>query len=143
MNVFAKLFMDRLEWRLEAEAFSRYEIGGEDDVPDFRVGHLVDIDLTWQPAPQSAIGVFDSAQGAAFTSRSCSVPQSSQAHTLLDKSAIPFGREGGRHPHSEQTWVVRYSETSSVLPPFLMDLYESMRLKSDHPASSPLFAMVV
>ena len=59
------------------------------------------------------------------------------------KSAIPFGREGGRHPHSEQTWVVRYSETSSVLPPFLMDLYESMRLKSDHPASSTLFAMVV
>ena len=80
---------------------------------------------------------------AAFTSRSCSVPQSSQAHALLDKSAIPFGREGGRHPHSEQTWVVRYSETSSVLPPFLMDLYESMRLKSDHPASSTLFAMVV
>ena len=34
-------------------------------------------------------------------------------------------------------------ETSSVLPPFLMDLYESMRLKSDHPASSTLFAMVV
>jgi hypothetical protein len=45
--------------------------------------------------------------------------------------------------HSEQSWVVRYSETSSVLPPFLMDLYESMRLKSDHPASSTLFAMVV
>ena len=61
MDVFAKLFKDRLVWCLEAEAFSRGEIGGEDDVLDFLVGHLVNIDLTWQPAPQSTIGVFDSA----------------------------------------------------------------------------------
>ena len=43
-------FEDRLEWRLETEAFSRREIGGEDDVLDFFVGHIVDIDLTWQPS---------------------------------------------------------------------------------------------
>ena len=54
MGVFAKLFEDRLEWRLEAEAFSRCEIAGEDDVLDFRVGHLVDIDLTWQPLSSDA-----------------------------------------------------------------------------------------
>ncbi len=61
MDVFAKLFKNCLEWCLEAEALSRCEIGGEEYVLDFRVGHLVDIDLTWQPAPQSAIGVFASA----------------------------------------------------------------------------------
>src|SRR2546430_12071464 len=30
LGVFAKLFEDRLEWRLEAETFSRREIGGYD-----------------------------------------------------------------------------------------------------------------
>ena len=44
---------------LETEAFSRREIGGEDDVLNFFVGHFVDVDLTRQPASQSAIGVFD------------------------------------------------------------------------------------
>jgi len=37
LDVFAKLFEDCLEWRLETEAFSRREIGGEDDVLDFFV----------------------------------------------------------------------------------------------------------
>jgi hypothetical protein len=46
LHVFAKLFEDRLEWRLETEAFSRREIGSEDAVLDFFVGHFVDIDLT-------------------------------------------------------------------------------------------------
>jgi len=48
--VFAKLFEYRLERRLETEAFSQREIGSEDDVLDFFVGHIVDIDLTWQPS---------------------------------------------------------------------------------------------
>jgi hypothetical protein len=49
LDVFAKLF-EGLEWRLETEAFSRREIGGEDDVLDFFVGHFVNVDLTRQPA---------------------------------------------------------------------------------------------
>ena len=61
MHVFAKLFEDRLEWRLETEAFSRRESSGEDDVLDFFVGHFVNVDLTRQPASQSAVGVFDPA----------------------------------------------------------------------------------
>ena len=47
---FAKLFEDRLERGLEAQAFSGREIGGDDDVLDFFVGHLVDLDLARQPA---------------------------------------------------------------------------------------------
>ena len=50
LHVFAKLFEDRLERGLEAQAFSGREIGGDDDVLDFFVGHLVDVDLTRQPA---------------------------------------------------------------------------------------------
>jgi hypothetical protein len=50
LQVFAELFEDRLERGLEAQAFSGREIGGDDDVLDFFVGHLVDIDLTRQPA---------------------------------------------------------------------------------------------
>ena len=40
LHVFAKLFEDRLERGLEAQAFSRREIGGDDDVLNFFVGHL-------------------------------------------------------------------------------------------------------
>ena len=61
LGVFAKLFEDRLEGRLEAETFSRREIGGYDDVLDFLIGQAIDVDVTRQPAPQAAIGVFDSA----------------------------------------------------------------------------------
>jgi hypothetical protein len=50
LHVFAKLFEDRLERGLEAQAFSGREIGGDDDVLNFFVGHLVDVDLTRQPA---------------------------------------------------------------------------------------------
>jgi hypothetical protein len=35
---------------VQTEAFSRREIGSEDDVLDFFVGHFVDIDLTRQPS---------------------------------------------------------------------------------------------
>ena len=45
LDVFAELFEDRLEWRLET-GISRREIGGEDDVLDFFVGHFVNVDLT-------------------------------------------------------------------------------------------------
>jgi hypothetical protein len=41
LGVFAKLFEDRLEWRREAETFSRREIGGYDDVLDFLVGQFL------------------------------------------------------------------------------------------------------
>ena len=50
LHVFAKLFEDRLERGLEAQALSGREIGGDDDVLDFLVGHLVNVDLTRQPA---------------------------------------------------------------------------------------------
>ena len=50
LHVIAKLFEDRLERGLEAQAFSGREIGGDNDVLDFFVGHLVDVDLTRQPA---------------------------------------------------------------------------------------------
>src|SRR5690348_16453496 len=48
--VFAKLFENCLKRSLEAKAFSGREIGGDDDVRDFLVGHFVDVDLTRQPA---------------------------------------------------------------------------------------------
>jgi hypothetical protein len=50
VNVFAKLFEDCLKRSLEAQALSGREIGGDDDVLDFLVGHFVDVDLTRQPA---------------------------------------------------------------------------------------------
>jgi Zn-dependent protease with chaperone function len=50
LHVFAKLFEDRLERGLEAQAFSGREIGGDNDVLNFFVGDLVDVDLTRQPA---------------------------------------------------------------------------------------------
>ena len=50
LHVFAKLFEDRLERGLEAQALSGREIGGDDDVLNFFVGHLVDVDLARQPA---------------------------------------------------------------------------------------------
>jgi hypothetical protein len=50
LHVFAKLFEDCLKRGLEAQAFSGREIGGDDDVLDFLVGHFVDVDLTRQPA---------------------------------------------------------------------------------------------
>jgi hypothetical protein len=50
LHVFAKLFEDCLKRSLEAQAFSGREIGGDDDVLDFLVGHFVDVDLTRQPA---------------------------------------------------------------------------------------------
>jgi hypothetical protein len=61
LNIFAKLGEDGLERGFEAEAFSRCEIGGVDDVLDFLVGDAVDVDVARQPAPESAIGVFDAA----------------------------------------------------------------------------------
>ncbi len=50
LHVFAKLFEERLERSLETQAFSGREIGGDDNVLDFLVGHLVDVHLTRQPA---------------------------------------------------------------------------------------------
>jgi hypothetical protein len=51
LHVFSKLFDDGLERGQEAEAFSWCQIGGHDDVLDFFVGHLINIDMTRQPAP--------------------------------------------------------------------------------------------
>ena len=50
LHVFAKLFEDCLKRSFEAQAFSGREIGGDDNVLDFLVGHFVDVDLTRQPA---------------------------------------------------------------------------------------------
>ena len=49
-TAFAKVFEVSLKRNLEAKAFSGREIGGDDDVLDFLVGHFVDVDLTRQPA---------------------------------------------------------------------------------------------
>src|SRR3954449_10594863 len=61
LHVFSKLFDDGLERGQEAKAFSWRQIGGHDDVLDFFVGHLINVEMTRQPAPQSAVGVFDAA----------------------------------------------------------------------------------
>jgi hypothetical protein len=50
LHVFAKLFEDRLEMGLEAQAFSGREIGGDDDLLDFLVRYLFDVYLTRQPS---------------------------------------------------------------------------------------------
>src|SRR5829696_4765182 len=50
-HVFSKLFDDGLERGQEAKAFSWRQIGGHDDVLDFFVGHLINVDMTRQPAP--------------------------------------------------------------------------------------------
>src|SRR3546814_9139078 len=80
---------------------------------------------------------------AALTSRSWTAPQSLHSHSLIPRPAIPFGLEGGRVPHSEQVWVLIRSETSRYRPPCISALYESIRLKPDHPASRTLFANLV
>src|SRR4051794_22709012 len=65
LPVFSKLFADGLERGQEAKAFSKAfswrQIGGHDDVLDFFVGHLINVEMTRQPAPSSAVGVFDAA----------------------------------------------------------------------------------
>src|SRR5215212_547618 len=61
LHVFSKLFDDGLERGQEAKAFSWRQIGGHDDVLDFFVGHLITVEMTRQPAPSSAVGVFDAA----------------------------------------------------------------------------------
>jgi hypothetical protein len=50
LNVFSKLGNQGLERRLEAEAFAGREVGGEDDLLDFLVGCLVDIQVARQPS---------------------------------------------------------------------------------------------
>ena len=51
LHVFSKLFDDGLERGQEAKAFSWRQIGGHDDVLDFFVGHLINVEMTRQPAP--------------------------------------------------------------------------------------------
>ena len=50
LNVFSKLGNQGLERRLEAEAFTGREVRGEDDLLDFLVGCLVDIQVARQPS---------------------------------------------------------------------------------------------
>jgi hypothetical protein len=81
---------------------------------------------------------------AAFTSRSWIEPHASQHHSLIPRSAIPFGREGGRLPHSEQTWEEKRSDTSRSMPPLRnRNFHDNMSLKRDQPTSSTLFAWLV
>src|SRR4051794_25187087 len=61
LPVFSKLFDDGLERGQEAKACSGPQIGGHDDILDFFVGHLINVDMMRQPAPSSAVGVFDAA----------------------------------------------------------------------------------
>jgi len=51
LHVFPKLFDDGLERGQEAKAFSWRQIGGHDDVLEFLVGHLINVEMTRQPAP--------------------------------------------------------------------------------------------
>ena len=51
LHVFSKLFDDGLERGQEAKAFSWRQIGGHDDVLEFLVGHLINVEMTRQPAP--------------------------------------------------------------------------------------------
>ncbi len=51
LHVFSKLFDDGLERGQEAKAFSWRQIGDHDDVLDFFVGHLINVEMTRQPAP--------------------------------------------------------------------------------------------
>src|SRR5271165_2940880 len=50
LNVLSKLGKQGLEWRLEPEAFTRREVGREDDLLDFLVGCPVDIEVARQPS---------------------------------------------------------------------------------------------
>ena len=52
LDVFAKLFEHRLEWRLETKAFSRREISGEDDVLIFFGSSTFQVD--WNKSPRGA-----------------------------------------------------------------------------------------
>ena len=51
LHVSSKLFDDGLERGQEAKAFSWRQIGGHDDVLEFLVGHLINVEMTRQPAP--------------------------------------------------------------------------------------------
>ena len=50
LDIFSKLGKQGLEWRLEPEAFTGREVGGEDDLLDFPVGCPVDIEVARQPS---------------------------------------------------------------------------------------------
>src|SRR5689334_12413293 len=51
LHVFSKLFADGLERGQEAKALPGRQIGGHDDVLEFLVGHLINVEMTRQPAP--------------------------------------------------------------------------------------------
>src|SRR5271163_1355497 len=50
LHILSKLGKQGLEWRLEPEAFTGGEVGGDDDLLDFPVGCLVDIEVARQPS---------------------------------------------------------------------------------------------
>ena len=62
-HVFAKLGENGLERGLEAEAFSRGQVCGEDDFLNVLVGELIDIELTRQPLPLTPCNGKPSARG--------------------------------------------------------------------------------
>ena len=51
LNVLSKLGKQGLEWRLKPEAFTRREVGRQDDLLDVLVGCPVDIEMARQPSP--------------------------------------------------------------------------------------------
>ena len=50
LDVFSEFGKDGLEWGFEGQAFSRREIGGDDDFLDFVVGEAIEVDVAGQPS---------------------------------------------------------------------------------------------
>src|SRR5215218_8914832 len=71
---------------------------------------------------------------AAFTSRSCSVPQAGQLQVRTLRAPSPFGPL--RSPHAEQSWVDGcHRSIFTTRRPDSAALYSSIATKDDHPAS--------
>src|SRR5438874_9340697 len=68
---------------------------------------------------------------AAFTSRSCTIPQAAHVHSRTFNGLGPSFT-----PHAEQTWLVGSNlPTLAKTRPYRAALYSSIRVNADHPAS--------
>src|SRR5690606_20688810 len=79
---------------------------------------------------------------AAFSSLLLELPHS-HSHTLIRKSALPFGLLAVISPQHEQIWVVNLSLTSSNNTPAFSHLYLSIVLSAENPVSKTDFAILV
>ena len=82
---------------------------------------------------------------AALMSRSFKLRHLSlqQRHSLIRKSALPFGLLVVISPQLEQTWVVKFSLTSSNNTPAFSHLYLSIVLNAAKPVSNTDLAILV